>query len=145
MSEQAPPAREPLPGARQVAASAVAFGSGFLLSVAVHRHEQGTATSAIFAAWLLGPLVAGVILRTMRLIPYLIIGVLWFVTLPIQSTAGLTSVPAAGSDPSGPRFVTTFTLAALPLAAPLVGAFAFGAGFGVRFLRERFSGHGLQD
>lgn len=137
--------REELPRKRLIAACSVAVLSGFLLAGAVHLGDDSPVTGAVFGCWLAGPLVAGAILHTTRLIPYLVVGVLWFATIPIQSALGLLSVGDAANDPSGPTFVTTFTLVALPFTAPLVAAFAFAAGFGVRLVLDRFSGHGVED
>lgn len=134
---------EKVPRGRLVAAYAVSLASGFLLAASVHLSE-GWINRALFAGWLLGPLIAGAILHTTRLVPYLVVGVLWFGTIPLQSSIGLLSVgPVA--DPSGPKFVSMFTLFALPFTAPLVAALAFVAGLATAMILDRFSGHGVED
>jgi hypothetical protein len=125
-------------------AVAISIASGLTLAPAVHA--SGAAATALFAIWLAGPLIAGAVLRTTRLWPYLVVGFVWFAMIPLSASLGLIATAAgAASDATGQNFVATFTLFALPLTAPVVAVFSFLAGFGARLLEDRRSDHGVED
>jgi hypothetical protein len=89
--------------------------------------------NAVFGVWLLGPIVAGGILRSPRWLPALVPALVWYLMLPMSMLAGFMApvdCPACGQF--RPEVAVVYLIAGLPVFVGMAWVAAFVAGRTVR-------------